>query len=81
MKISYPKNNLTWRNLTSITALNVDAVKWEILLAQVIASCALVNVDASIASRVRFETREALAVESAESIRTSGLTAANKRIL
>lgn len=73
--------NKSWRNLTSITALNIDTIKWEVLLAQVIACCALVNVDASISSRICFETRETLAVESAESIGASGLIAANKRIL
>jgi hypothetical protein len=67
--------------LTSITAFNVDAVKREVLLAQVIASCALVNVDTSISSWVCFESRKALAVETSESIRASGLVAANKRIL
>jgi len=71
----------TWRNDTSITALNVYAVKWEILLAQVIASFALVNVHASISSRVSFETRETLAVECSKSVSAGGLTSTNKRIL
>ena len=60
--------------------MNVHAIKWEVLLAQMIASCALVNIHASISSRIRLETRKTLAVESSKSIRTGRLLAANKRI-
>ena len=60
--------------------MNVHAIKWEVLLAQMIASCALVNIHAPVSCRIRFETRETLAVESAKSIRAGGLLAANERI-
>jgi len=47
----------------------------------VISCCALVNVYASISSRISFETRETLTVESSESIGACSLTATNERIL
>ena len=84
-----PENNkrklficdFTWRNDASVTALNVDAIEWEVLLAKMISSFALIYVNASGSGGIGLESRETLTVEPSEGICTGSLVAANERIL